>query len=120
MIATNVYILGASYPIAGEKPTVLQEISVKTKVLDWQLNSLEVIGNKRINFLGGYHIEDIINQYPEINYIIVKNWKSNTVLNTFFQATLKIQRLFLLMLIRFFALILLTRYPKPREILQLQ
>ncbi len=86
MIATNVYILGASYPIAGEKPTVLQEISVKTKVLDWQLNSLKVIGNKRINFLGGYHIEDIINQYPEINYIIVKNWKSNTVLNTFFQA----------------------------------
>ena len=85
MIITNIYILGASYPVAGEKPTVLQEVSENTKVLDWQLDSFKRISKKKINFLGGYHIEDIERQYPEINYVHVKNWESNTILDTFFQ-----------------------------------
>ena len=89
MITTNIYILGASYPIAGKKPAVLQEISEKTKVLDWQLNSFGTINSKEINFLGGYHIEDVVKHYPEINYILVKNWKSNTILDTFFQCPLE-------------------------------
>ncbi len=88
MIITNIYILGASYPVAGEKPTVLQEVSENIKVLDWQLNSFKRINKKQINFLGGYHIEDIERQYPEINYVHVKNWESNTILDTFFQCPL--------------------------------
>ena len=56
MIITNIYILGASYPVAGEKPTVLQEVSENTKVLDWQLDSFKRISKKKINFLGVYHI----------------------------------------------------------------
>jgi len=89
MVTTNIYILGASYPMAGKKPAVLQEISEKTKVLDWQLNSFGAINSKQINFLGGYHIEDVVKHYPEINYILVKNWESNTILDTFFQCPLE-------------------------------
>jgi len=89
MNKTNIYILGASYPIAGEKPSVLQQVSERKTVLDWQLLSFKSIKNKKINFLGGYKGSDIERQkIPEINYIHVKNWKSNSILDTFFQCPL--------------------------------
>lgn len=89
MIMTNIYMLGAHYPVAGKKPAVLQEISDKSKVLDWQLHSFEVIKSKKVSFMGGYHIEDVIKSYPGINHILVQNWESNNILDTFFQCPLE-------------------------------
>ena len=89
MDTPNVFILGASYPIAGKQPSSLQSITEKTKVLDWQLDSFKSINWKKINFLGGYNIEDIIKHYPEVNYILVENWESNSLLDTFFQCPME-------------------------------
>lgn len=57
--------------------------------MDWQLHSfknLTSLGN--VYYLGGYHIEDVINQYPELNFIVMPEWQSTSPLDTLLSAPL--------------------------------
>lgn len=89
MNKTNIYILGASFPKAGEKPSVLQQVDKRRTVLDWQMLSFREIINKKINFLGGYKFNDIKQQGGDINYLYVENWRSSSILDTFFECPLE-------------------------------
>ena len=83
----DIFILGASKPYAGKHVIPLQKVSYIKTVLDWQLESFIDIDTKNIFYLGGYQIQDVINKYPQINYILVRDWAYKKALNTFSQAT---------------------------------
>ena len=64
-MTTELYFLGAGKPVSGNKPAALKILFNTTRALDWQLNSFSgIIDEENIHFLGGYHIEDIVELYP--------------------------------------------------------
>ncbi len=85
----NVFILGAGAPISGSKPSALKNISSNTTAMDWQLHSFKNITSlNNVYFLGGYHIEEVVNHYPELNFIVMPDWQSTSPLDTLLSAPL--------------------------------
>ncbi len=82
----DVFFLGAGASQLGRLPSALKAISKNRKALDWQLQSLERTEINKINFIGGYHVQEIVAQYPELNYTIVPDWQHNSVVYTLLQA----------------------------------
>ena len=83
----EVFLLGAGRPAQGSKPAALKTIALKTRALDWQLFSFEsVVDLKDISFLGGYHIEEVIEKYSFLKYQIIPDWEQRSVLHTFLRA----------------------------------
>ena len=87
-MALDIFILGAAKPAVGDNPAALQKIGHATTVIDWQLDSFTSLEYEKVNFLGGYHIDDIIRHCPQINYVIIKDWQNKTVLDSLLQAPL--------------------------------
>ena len=85
----DIFILGAAKPVAGDSPVALKKIGHTTRVIDWQLDSFNILTYNQINFLGGYHIEDIVRHYPQINYTLIKDWQTKPVLHSLLQAPLE-------------------------------
>lgn len=57
--------------------------------MDWQLHSFKKLTSlDNVYYLGGYHIEDVINQYPELNFIVMPDWQSSSPLDTLLSAPL--------------------------------
>ena len=82
-MTTELYFLGAGKPVSGNRPAALKTIFNKTRALDWQLNSFSgIINAKSVHFLGGYHIEDVVELYPSLSYTIIPDWQSKNVLDT--------------------------------------
>jgi hypothetical protein len=74
-MSTELYFLGAGRPASGTKPAALKHISINTKAMDWQLHSFEdVVKVQDTYFLGGYHVDDVVKAYPDLNFTIVPNW----------------------------------------------
>ncbi len=85
----NVFILGAGAPVSGSKPSALKNISSNTRAMDWQLHSFKSItSSDKVYFLGGYHIEEVISHYPELNFIVMPDWQSTSPLDTLLSAPL--------------------------------
>lgn len=85
----NVFILGAGAPKSGNKPSALKNISMNTRAMDWQLHSFAALARlDDVYFLGGYQVEEVINLYPQLNFIVMPEWKNSTPLDTFFNAPL--------------------------------
>ncbi len=83
------FILGAGAPISGSKPSALKNISSNTRAMDWQLHSFKNLTSlENIYYLGGYHVEEVINQYPELNFIVMPDWQSTSPLDTLLSAPL--------------------------------
>ena len=83
----DVIILGAGRPAFGEKPSALKNIAMNTKVIDWQLHVFQSLPNIRnIHFLGGYNIEEVIKDYPKLNFTFITDWESKNVLHTLLKA----------------------------------
>ena len=82
----EVFLLGAGKPAKGQKPAALKKIALNTKALDWQIHSFQSIKQPQIHFLGGYHVEEVIANYPQLSYTVVPDWENHTVLHTLFQA----------------------------------
>lgn len=79
----DVFILGAGRPALGKKPSALKNITLKTRALDWQIDSLQGLSkNFTFFFLGGYGINDVINNYPNLNVVSVLDWKKKDILHT--------------------------------------
>ena len=84
---TELYFLGAGKPIFGDRPSALKAILSNTRTLDWQLDSFSGLVNKKDTyFLGGYHVDEVVNLYPDLNFRIVPDWKSKTILDTLLTA----------------------------------
>ena len=86
---TELYFLGAGKPASGDRPSAIKNILTNTRALDWQLNSFsDVVQEKDIYFLGGYHIDEIVELYPNLNFTINPDWQSKNALNTLLSAPL--------------------------------
>ncbi|MFS1443836.1 PEP-utilizing enzyme [Vibrio sp. 10N.286.46.E10] len=86
-MGVELYFLGAGKPASGNKPAALKNIVNNTKAMDWQLHSFE--GQTQLNntyFLGGYHVEDVVKEYPELNFSIIPEWETSTALDTLLHA----------------------------------
>ena len=76
----KLFLLGAGKPAYGDKPTALKHISSSTTVLDWKIHSYEdIIEPQNIYFLGGYHLNEIIEKYPDLNFSLTPNWEKKNI-----------------------------------------
>ena len=83
----ELYFLGAGKPQSGNKPAALKHIANNTKAMDWQLHSFEdSVSSQNTYFLGGYHVEDVVKAYPELNFTIIPDWETSTALGTLLHA----------------------------------
>ena len=72
----NLTILAAGKPFRGSSPSVLVPVSENCSVLDWNLRTFNEYCDS-INFVGGYHFNEIIEKYPSLNYTLNSNWMNN-------------------------------------------
>jgi len=87
LFSINVFLLGAGRPAKGEEPSALKKIALNTRVMDWQIHSFGSVASlDKINYLGGYHVEDVIDSYPKINYTVIPDWQERSVLHTLLKA----------------------------------
>jgi choline kinase len=83
----DIFLLGAGKPAHGQSPTALKQIALDTKVMDWQIHSFESVASiESIHYLGGYHVEDVVAQYPNLNFTINPHWKNQSALETLLKA----------------------------------
>ncbi|MCF6281525.1 MAG: hypothetical protein L3J28_04810 [Candidatus Polarisedimenticolaceae bacterium] len=83
----DVFLLGAGRPARGRKPSALKNIALNTKAMDWQIHSFESIASlDGIHYLGGYHVDDVIKNYPQLNFTVIPDWEKRSLLHTFLKA----------------------------------
>jgi len=56
------------------------------RVLDWILDSLASAGIDDIVFIGGYHMEKVVNAYPQLRFYHNDQWSKNNILASLFCA----------------------------------
>jgi len=87
------FLLGAGRPARGYKPSPLKFIAKETRVLDWQLDSFRSIDeNPEVTFVGGYHVEDVIEDYPALSFSVVADWEYRNVVDTFFSCSFSLEQ----------------------------
>ncbi len=64
------------------------------RVLDWILDSLTHAGIDDIVFIGGYHIEKVMQAYPHLRFYNNTEWADNNVLESLMYATLEMDTAF--------------------------
>jgi len=83
----DILFLGAGKPASGTKPSALKRIATHATVIDWQIHSFRsVFDDPTFHFLGGYHVEEVINAYPHLNFVVIPDWRDKSVLHTLFHA----------------------------------
>jgi len=85
----NIYILGAKKPYIGKVHNALHKIGLSNTILDLQIDSFSSIKKKSFTFIGGYKINEIKKKYPTLNFINIKDWEHNTMLNSIAGVQLK-------------------------------
>ncbi len=85
----DVIFLGAGRPARGARPSALKNVGLNTKAMDWQLRALETLKEPpTLNYVGGYHVEDVILSYPQLNFTVVTDWATHPVLHSLLKAPL--------------------------------
>lgn len=83
----DVFILGAGKPAHGEKPSSLKTIAQSTRAMDWLIHCFESLNEvNSLHFLGGYHVEDVIKDYPSLKFTVIPDWEKSSILHTFLNA----------------------------------
>lgn len=82
----DVFFLGAGESYSGTVPSALKFISKNRKALDWQLQSFERADIGKINFIGGFHVQEVVEQYPQLNYTIAPDWRNSNIIHTLLQS----------------------------------
>ncbi len=84
-----VVILGAGQPFSGTIPSALQKTSSDRRVLDWLIDAFtSSLENPEIHFVGGYRIEDIVDEYPHIHFSQNENWEETGTVGSLVSAPL--------------------------------
>ncbi len=84
----QVFVFGAartkSTLSSDDAQLVLEKLIKGQRVLDWTLHGLHKSGisDNQIHFVGGYQVERIINQYPELHYTINPKWQETHVIGS--------------------------------------
>jgi len=80
----DVFLLGAGKPAFGQKPSALKNIALNTRAMDWQIQSFAAVANPdELHYLGGYYVDDVIKNYPQLNFTVIPDWQSRSILHTF-------------------------------------
>ena len=88
-----VVILGAGQPFAGTEPSALVQTSGDRRALDWILEAFEkALPNPEIHFVGGYRLEEIIEEYPDIHFSHNEDWESSGTVSSLFTAPIPADR----------------------------
>ena len=83
----KLFVLGAGKPAHGDQPAALKLVSNKTTVLDWKIEAFSsILKPKDIHFLGGYNFEDVLKNYPDMDFSYVSDWEDKTPLHTLLNA----------------------------------
>ena len=83
----DVVLLGAGRPARGTQPAALKKIGMQTSALDWQIQSISAcVQHPTIHYLGGYHVEDVVAAYPQLNFSVVPDWDRHGALHTLMHA----------------------------------
>lgn len=85
----QVIILGAGKPFSGERPSALIEAPwTSRRVLEWLLDAFTILDNPEFHFVGGYRLEDVVAQYPNIYFSINPDWKRSGATGSLLSAPL--------------------------------
>lgn len=79
---SRIVILGAGKPLVGEENPALRQASPSIKVLDWLLHAVSPVVNY-VTFVAGYKVDDVVNRYPDFNYVVNKQWSSTGASQSF-------------------------------------
>ena len=84
-----VVILGAGRPFSGTEPSALRRTSGDRRVLDWLLDAFATtLDDPEIHFVGGYRIEDIVEEYPDIHFSRNEDWEDTGTIGSLLAAPL--------------------------------
>ena len=86
----RVIIIGAGrgerlMPTTADTPKCFAEVEGK-RILDWSLEAFRSNGLDEICFIGGYRIEKVHDDYPELEFRDNHDWKNNNILESLFYA----------------------------------
>ena len=87
--ANDIFFLGAGKPARGRTPAALKRVALDTRALDWQIQSIAATEGTRLTFIGGYQVDEIIRNYPQLNYAVVGDWQGHSALHSLFKAPLR-------------------------------
>jgi choline kinase len=83
----DVFLLGAGRPARGIRPSALKHINMATCALDWQRSAFcEALDEPNIHFLGGYQVQSVIEQYPQLKFTVIADWAGQSILHTLLEA----------------------------------
>ena len=88
-----VVILGAGKPFTGTEPSALTRPSGNQRVLDWLIDAFtQALERPEIHFVGGYRIDEIIDEYPEIHFSRNDQWDETGTVGSLFTAPIPTDR----------------------------
>ena len=65
-------------------PTALKKIHGNESALSWNLAAIDKAGLMNVIYVGGYHMEKVVHQHPELKYLYHKEWdKQGSVMGLF-------------------------------------
>lgn len=84
----SVIILGAGKPYRGEDPSSLIRTDGTHKVLDWLMEAFNGIQETEFHFIGGYCLDEVVKNYPNLYFSVNPNWRSSGSLGSLMVAPL--------------------------------
>lgn len=89
MGSPRVIILGAAEPFSGTDPAALVQTSGKRRTLDWIIEGYKsALEDPEFHFVGGYRIDDVVDEYPDIHFSQNENWEETGPVASLFSAPL--------------------------------
>lgn len=84
-----IVILGAGRPFSGTEPSALRRTSGDRRVLDWLIDAFtSELEAREIHFVGGYRLESVIEEYPDIHFSRNEDWEDTGTIGSLFAAPL--------------------------------
>ncbi len=72
-------------PTTADTPKCFAEVAGK-RILDWTVEAFRQNGIERIAFIGGYRIESVRDEYPDLTFRHNTDWPNNNILASLFFA----------------------------------
>lgn len=78
-------ILGPSYRVRyldsnKSYPVSLKKVCGEESALDWNVAALKKAGIANVSYIGGYHLEKVVQQHPDLHYLFHANWEKEGTL----------------------------------------
>lgn len=86
----RVIVIGAGrgkrlMPTTADAPKCFAEVAGR-RLLDWALAAFSANGLERVCFIGGYRIEKVKDEYPQLDFRHNPDWERNNILASLFYA----------------------------------